>query len=170
MKVNMHVDKLPWLALLLLCHFMLRELPGHAKCCHYLYFHSSNCFTTVKVTYIRRVSHINHLCAAQVIVGLCPGGNITLTCTTCGSIPVLAWDSPVIPDSPGALIFSQNNMIGDDVAYGSLQAILVNKTAGCLTSNLTVTASPPVVNGTEINCTAFKNRAVQNWTILIAGE
>ena len=80
----------------------------------------------------------------------------------------------MIPDSPGpgALSFSQNNMIGDDVAYGSLQAVLVNNTkkTGCLTSNLTVTASPPVVNGTEIYCTAFQNRAVQNWTILIAGE
>ena len=101
-------------------------------------------------------------------MGLCPEENITLTCTICSN--VLVWDSPVIPDSPGALIFSLVSEVGDVAAFGSLQAILVNKTADCLTSNLTVTASTPVVNGTEIYCMDFQLNTVQNWTILIAGE
>ena len=111
---------------------------------------------------------INHLCAAQVIVELCPGGNITLTCTACSYL--LAWDSPVIPDSPGALVFSLSTEVGHVEAYCSLQAILVNKTGGCLTSNLTATASPPVVNGTGIYCSGLEGSTVQNWTILVAGD
>ena len=102
-------------------------------------------------------------------MGLCPEGNITLTCTTCNEYNVLAWDSPVIPDSPGALVFSLASEVGDVAALGSLQAILVNKTAGCFTSNLTVTASTPVVNGTEISCKGAIN-TVKNWTVIILGE
>ena len=74
------------------------------------------------------------------------------------------------PRQSGALIFSPASEIGDVAAFGSLQAILVNKSAGCLTSNLTATASPPVVNGTEIYCMDFQLNREQNWTILIAGD
>ena len=78
----------------------------------------------------------------------------------------------MIPDSPGALIFFEDSMIDKVKSYSNLQAILVqvNKTAGCLTSNLTVTANPPVVNGTEINCSGLEGNKVQNWTILVAGD
>ena len=93
----------------------------------------------------------------------------------------LGWRVSVLPipafhctlctcNSPGALIFSPASEIGDVAAFGSLQAILVNKSAGCLTSNLTATASPPVVNGTEIYCMDFQLNREQNWTILIAGD
>ena len=78
----------------------------------------------------------------------------------------------MIPDSPGALIFSRDTDIGEvkPDPHDNIWAILVNKTAGCLTSNLTATASPPVDNGTEINCADSQGSTVQNWTILIAGD
>ena len=78
----------------------------------------------------------------------------------------------MIPDSPGALIFSRDTDIGDvkPDPYDNIWAILLNETAGCLTSNLTATANPPVVNGTGIYCADSQGSTVQNWTILIAGD